>query len=347
MKNTILIVDDDPASRFTLESILDGQGCALEMAADGPTALSMAQAIQPDLILLDVMMPGMDGFEVCRRIRATPRLAEVPILILTALDDSASRLRGIEAGADDFLTKPVDRQELRARVQTITRLNRYRTLLEQRENLQDLARILVSAQEVERQRISRELHDELGQALTAHLLGLRLLHNDLPVPLHERLDSLIMETMETLDRMRKLAQDLRPPMLDTLDLPAALEAFCREYGSRMNLPIHFEAEPTPPLTDMAGITLYRFLQEALTNVARHANASQAWVDLSLEDQSVTLTVQDNGRGFTARDPGSHGIGLQGLQERLAAAGGSLALRSTPGRGTILTARLPIPPAEAV
>ncbi len=100
----------------------------LELAQDGPQALELAHTLQPDLILLDVMMPGMDGYEVCRRLRADPLLAEVPIIMVTALDDRSSKLQGLAAGADDFLSKPFDRAELRARVQTITRLNRYRSL---------------------------------------------------------------------------------------------------------------------------------------------------------------------------------------------------------------------------
>ena len=130
-QSKILIVDDDPLGIATLESMFHNQGFEISKAQNGMNALKMAEQIMPDLILLDVMMPGMDGFEVCRRLRATPKLAEVPIIILTALDDRASRLQGIEAGADDFLTKSIDRQELRLRVKTILRLDRYRTLLTQ------------------------------------------------------------------------------------------------------------------------------------------------------------------------------------------------------------------------
>ena len=126
----ILVVDDQAANRETLVELLAAQNCRFAEAANGPEALQLAAATPPDLVLLDVMMPGMDGYEVCRRLRADPGLAEVPVIMITALDDPASRLAGIEAGADDIITKPLNRVELRARVRTITRLNRYRRLME-------------------------------------------------------------------------------------------------------------------------------------------------------------------------------------------------------------------------
>jgi signal transduction histidine kinase len=292
------------------------------------------------------MMPGMDGFEVCRRIRTTPKLAEVPILILTALDDRASLLQGIESGADDFLTKPVDRHELTARVRTITRLNRYRTLMEQRENLRAMAERVVAAQEQERQRISRELHDDLGQALTTHLLELRNLQSDLTLPVEvmfERLQALHDQAFEISVKIRTLARDLRPPVLDALGLKDAMQTYCTEFSRRTHLPIHFEVDADlPTLPDAYNLTLYRVLQEALTNIVKHAHATQAWVELSLDDSAINLTVQDDGRGL-AEDPiQPRGIGLSGLQERLTIAGGDLHLTSSADKGTILSAQLAMP-----
>ena len=133
--SNILIVDDDSRGRETLEAVLTGLGHNLHFSDNGLDALKQASALQPDLILLDVMMPGIDGFEVCRRLRADPLLADVPVVMTTALDDKASRLAGIEAGADDFITKPIDRMEIRARVNTIIRLNRYRKLMKQQADL--------------------------------------------------------------------------------------------------------------------------------------------------------------------------------------------------------------------
>jgi putative two-component system response regulator len=130
--STILIVDDNESIRDLLAATLTHAEYQIITAASGEEALALADRYQPDLVLLDVMMPGMDGYEVCRRLRAAERTAEVPILMITALDDRASRMSGIEAGADDFLTKPMDRTELRARVRTITRLDRYRRLHDER-----------------------------------------------------------------------------------------------------------------------------------------------------------------------------------------------------------------------
>jgi len=146
-KSTILIVDDEPSGRDTLESILEPEGYNLVMAADGYQALEIALAIRPDVILLDVMMPGMNGFEVCRRIRGEKQLAEIPILFLTALDDRQSLLNGLDAGADEFISKPYDRYELRARLLGITRLNRFRKLIEERSNLEQAHVELMAAYE--------------------------------------------------------------------------------------------------------------------------------------------------------------------------------------------------------
>ena len=127
--SAILIVDDDPIGRETLKALFYDQGYDLAFAKDGLEALTKATQLTPDVILLDVMMPGMDGFEVCRRLRTNPSLANVPIIMLTSLGDRDSRIQGIEAGADDFISRPFDTFELRARLKTITRLNRYRRLM--------------------------------------------------------------------------------------------------------------------------------------------------------------------------------------------------------------------------
>jgi putative two-component system response regulator len=134
----ILIIDDEPIARATLEGLLGAEPYDLHFAEEGMEGLAKAVLIQPDVILLDVMMPNVDGFEICRLIRSTITLGDVPILLITALDDRDSRITGLHAGADDFITKPFDSLELIARLQGVTRLNRFRRLAEQRQELEIL-----------------------------------------------------------------------------------------------------------------------------------------------------------------------------------------------------------------
>lgn len=138
-KSTILIADDDIVARTALEMLLEPDGYELVFATDGPEALQKAEQLLPDLILLDVIMPTMQGFEVCQRLRENPKLGDLPVVMITGFSNRETRLQGIESGADDVISKPYDQVELRARIRTITRLNRYRRLLDSAEKLNRLA----------------------------------------------------------------------------------------------------------------------------------------------------------------------------------------------------------------
>lgn len=138
----VLVIDDDPNVRDILSSLLKRERCVVRTAVSGQSGIAAAQAELPDLILLDVMMPDLDGFSVCRMLREDPLTAEVPIIMITALDDRASRLEGVKAGADEFLSKPVELSELRLRVRTMQRINRYRRLIEERERAAAQERLL-------------------------------------------------------------------------------------------------------------------------------------------------------------------------------------------------------------
>jgi DNA-binding response OmpR family regulator len=129
---TVLIIDDDLSAQKSVESMLLGQGYKLLFATSGHQGLEMVRERKPDLVLLDIMMPDMDGFAVCRAIRDDPQVREIPILMLSSLDAHDAKLVGLDEGADDFITKPFDRLALRARIRTILRLNRYRHLQEER-----------------------------------------------------------------------------------------------------------------------------------------------------------------------------------------------------------------------
>jgi PAS domain S-box-containing protein len=216
-----------------------------------------------------------------------------------------------------------------------------------RERLMDLTQRVVSAQEEERTRLSRELHDEAGQALTALRISLGLIRGDLPAgetSVHGRLDDTMGLTESITDQLRSLAQRLRPPALDAVGLDATLEGLCRDFNRRTQLAIEYVGADLPPVADTVGIHLYRFLQEALTNVGKHAQAHRVLVALTYDGEMISLSVEDDGVGF---DPvselggNSRGrIGLIGMRERLDLLKGRLEIMSRPGRGTCFVARVP-------
>ncbi|WP_376091108.1 PleD family two-component system response regulator [Roseomonas sp. CCTCC AB2023176] len=121
MSARVLVVDDVAANLKLLEARLSAEYYEVAVASSGPEALRVAQSWNPDVVLLDVMMPGMDGYEVCRLMKASPQTAHIPVVMITALVDQAERVRGLEAGADDFLSKPVDHTTLFARVRALLR----------------------------------------------------------------------------------------------------------------------------------------------------------------------------------------------------------------------------------
>src|SRR5260370_22932472 len=139
MPPKILIVDDTAHNVKMLADLLAAKGYAIVTAASGQEGLEKVEAEQPDLVLLDIMMPGMDGYEVCRRIRANPEYGILPVVMVTALDPTRERIKGLEAGADDFLTKPVNVGELVARVRSLLRIkDLYGTVQAQAAELSDL-----------------------------------------------------------------------------------------------------------------------------------------------------------------------------------------------------------------
>ena len=349
----ILIVDDDPLMREAIGALLHGEESRLVFAEDGAQALSLAAEIFPDIILLDVMMPGMSGFDVCSQLRANPVLAEVPVVMITALDDRESRLRGLRAGADDFLTKPVDRIELLTRVQNIGRLNRYRKLLEERQRfnemleiknrqLRELTQSLIELQESERRFIAAELHDDLGQSLTGLKLMLEMAAKQSGEPLQANLESAKNIVLELSGRIRNLSLDLRPAMLDDFGLFAALEWLFGRFHQQSKLIIEsnfsfLDERRFPKAIETAA---FRIIQEALTNIIRYAKTNQAEVSIDTRNDRLYIKIRDRGLGFNVeqhKKAAYQSGGLSGMRERAVWLGGTVEIRSRPGAGTTVIA----------
>jgi PAS domain S-box-containing protein len=249
-------------------------------------------------------------------------------VVITAVHDAAGALVG-------FTKVTRDVTELR---RTEAELAQYRG------QLRALAARIESAQEEERSRIAREIHDELGQALTILKLDLGWLRANLPRrPAVTRRIRAMDEILDrTLDALRRLAADLRPAVLDQLGLRAAIRSLARDFEARTGVRAHVDlAAADVRLDPDLATTAYRILQEALTNVARHAGASRVDIALRVTPQAVSLEVRDDGRGITPRELASPGsLGLLGMRERARSWGGDVHISAAPERGTIVRATLP-------
>jgi signal transduction histidine kinase len=205
---------------------------------------------------------------------------------------------------------------------------------------------LLRAEEAERRRIARELHDETGQVLTAIRLELGLLARQVEgnVPAREALDRALSLTGRALETIRATVRGLRPAVLDDLGLVPAVESLAEEFSGRTGIAVDCDVRPDGDLPSEVEVALYRIFQEALTNVARHAEAKHVRASLRRDEREVVLVVEDDGRGFDpskAAKAGDARAGLAGMRERLLGLGGRLDIKSAPGEGVRLEARMPL------
>lgn len=219
---------------------------------------------------------------------------------------------------------------------------------------------MVEAQEEERKRLSRELHDQTGQNLTVVAMNIRALsefvheatadlrHDDeaLGQELDRRFQALQVAVRSLGEEIGNLAHELRPPSLDTLGLPASLRQFMGEWERATNISAHFDVigleGKNPRFAPEIELVLYRVVQEALTNVARHSGAKTVSVLLQKPDHCLTVIVEDDGQGFDPTQVEKDRLGLVGMRERLDGVGGTLLIESESESGTTIFARVPLP-----
>jgi two-component system sensor histidine kinase UhpB len=220
-------------------------------------------------------------------------------------------------------------------------------LADDRNKLRDLASQVIRAQEEERRRVSRELHDDTAQILFAQILQLGKLRTFDDPEIRTTAESLEQSTVEALEGVRRLALELRPPALDDLGLAEALGELCQRFREKAALPITLDVRGIRTrLQPEMELVLYRITQEALTNVAKHASASDVQIDLERRESDVALSIKDNGIGFdrASLDRGDDiglGLGLFGMEERAMLLGGTLTIWSRPGKGTEVFAFIPL------
>jgi signal transduction histidine kinase len=375
----VLLIEDDLASTELIKAFIedDARSFHLDWADHLKAGLDRLTKGGVDLILLDFGLPDSEGLDTFLRVHShSPNVAIIP---LTALGDEDLALKAIQLGAQDYLFKSsINRQLLiRAMRYAVERkcseeaLRRARDELEQRvkertaelsavnallreqiaerrraeEELRKLSHRLVEIQESERRNIARELHDEIGQLLTGLKLALAttsLLEGDKAKINLEQTQTIVNELM---GRVRDLSLDLRPAMLDDLGLLHALLWHFERYTTQTGVWVIFNhmGVGDQRLESKIETASYRIVQEALTNVARHAKVNEVRVKVSADAENLAVQVIDHGVGFLpeAALASASSSGLAGMRERAQLLGGTLSIEASPDTGTKLTALLPL------
>ncbi len=210
------------------------------------------------------------------------------------------------------------------------------------KRLEELSTKILNAQEEERKRVARELHDEISQGLTWLMLELKMLEKADPEDRKKKITDLWAYTSQILDGVRRLTLELRPSDLDELGLIPALRSYTNEFTKKFNIDIDLQVTGfRRRLPNNVEVALYRVVQEALTNVAKHSGATSVWISMGREDGLVVVTTRDNGRGFNmaeVMESKERGLGLFGMKERMSTVGGELEINTTPGQGTEVMAK---------
>lgn len=306
----------------------------------------------PGLILSDFSLPGFDGYKALNIAR--DKCPETPFIFVTGTMGEEVAIETLKSGATDYVLKtrlsrlaPAVHRALREAQGRAERKQAEDQLRESHERLRALSEYLQSVREEERTRIAREVHDELGQALTGCKLDASWLAARLPrelKPLVERARALTSHIDSTIQTVRRIATELRPGVLDHLGLAAALEWQANEFQNRTGIRCDVQGEVRKPMLDTdLSTTLFRIFQETLTNIIRHAGATQVSVTLRQTDGQIVLQVRDNGRGISPLQIANpQAMGILGMKERAALLGGKFHIAPMQrSEGTQVTVSIPL------
>ncbi|GLB59471.1 PAS domain-containing sensor histidine kinase [Cytobacillus sp. NCCP-133] len=205
------------------------------------------------------------------------------------------------------------------------------------EELQKMMTRIIDIQEDERKRLSRELHDGIGQNLYSHLITINRLQAEMSHPL---LDQMQDEATEIIEELRDISWELRPSVLDDLGLIPAIRSYLVRFSEHHNINVHFNCYLTSRLNSNKELTIYRIIQEALTNVRKYANTDEAEVTIRQMDEEIRVVIEDKGRGFNVQEV-ARGVGLFSMEERAKAAEGSIKVHSEENKGTRVVLEIPL------
>lgn len=355
----VLVVDDEPMIRCYVVELLRDAGYRADAVATATAALAWIDACRPALILLDVVLPDLDGLTLCRQLKADPKTADVPVIFLTAKGDDAEMVDGLEAGGVDYIVKPFNRSVLLARVATHTTLSRLsqglaaalaeRTagLEDANQRLQALNLEMAMVEERERRRLAQQLHDTTIQQLVLARMLLDGLTGD-----GAGRDKRLRELVDcSLRQLRTVVFELSPPLLHQSRLGAALDWLAEMLEAQWDLPIACEVcGHERPLPEDTALILFQGARELLVNAAKHARATALEMTVRYDSRGVEIEVSDDGIGLDqgqlddsaapAFDSAGGGFGLYNLRFRVERLGGRVDIAAgSPGTRVRLTVPL--------
>ncbi|MEI6752962.1 MAG: response regulator [Paludibacter sp.] len=354
----ILIVDDDEFNLIVLGEILKRSNYKIHSVTNGILALQASEDIRPDLILLDIMMPEMDGYEVCRRLKESENLSDIPVIFISSLTDSRDIVKALTYGGVDYITKPFNAEVVLARVNTHLKLyQQSRELLKLNAKLKDsqdqlskFAAHLLIIREEERMKLSTEIHDKIGQILIALKIDmgmwekklLFLSENNRSQEIVVNFNMMVDILDNTIKSVRKIMNELKSDDLELLGFIEAAKLFSIEFEiiNKINCKIETSISKLE-LNELQKVALYRILQESLSNIALHAEATSVVISLYIHEQNLVMEIVDNGIGIDiSKKTQKDAYGLTAMKERVEILHGKLTITGKPTEGTQVKVEMP-------
>jgi signal transduction histidine kinase len=303
----VLVVDDDPRNRRLLEGYLLSEGHQVRSASDGREALGMAHERVPDVILLDVMMPGLNGFEVCKTLKSHPITRMTQIMLVTALDGTPQKVEGLDGGADDYVTKPVRREEFMAKVRSLVRARRLLAELDEARATVTARNSQLEELEAFKETLAQTLIHDLKNPLTAVMGTLDLLSMKAP----DEFQNLLHRCQSNAVRMHRMIMDLldvagleegrlglHRERIETEALVRAAVEAADANAHQRELKLEVVVPDSSCCVDADGSVTRRVLDNLLANAMEHSpKGGRVTVEIVCRDEGICIVVTDQGPGI--------------------------------------------------